>query len=185
MLVGPGVIHTPAAGVATPFGCVEFQPADRVLGHHLAKRIETCRFVARIEGAAKQETVGKLGLEGIVLDMRVEAVLVKLIEIGRVENGHVDVTAAEQIVDHHLLAVATELVERPYRLRRAEAAVIGVETLGPALSVFVAPVLWIGVPQMGVAIDDEDVLSIMIVHKGPLRLADWIGREYRRGAWPG
>src|SRR5262249_40575795 len=125
-----------------------------------------------------------LGLEDVVLDVRVEAVLVELIEIGRVENGHVDVTGAEQIVDHHLRAVATEFVERPYRLGWAETAVIGIETLGPALSVFVAPVLWIGVPQMGVAVDDEDVLSIMLVHKGPLRLADWISREYRRGAWP-
>src|ERR1700730_7712816 len=105
-----------------------------------------------------------LGLDDVVLDVRVEAVVVELIKIGRVEDRHVDVAGAEQVVDQHLFAISAKLFEGPHLLRRAEAAVKGVKAFDPALPVFVFPILGVGVPEMHVAIDDKDVVPVMLVH---------------------
>src|SRR6516164_1466543 len=105
-----------------------------------------------------------LGLDDVVLDVRIETVLVELVKIGRVEDGHVDVAGAEQIVDEHLFTVSAKLVERPHLLRRAEAAVKSVKAFDPALPILVFPILWVGVPEMHVAVDYKDVMPVMIVH---------------------
>src|SRR6516225_10023623 len=105
-----------------------------------------------------------LGLDNVVLQVSVEAVLVELIEIGRVEDRHVDIAGAEQVVDQHLFAIAAKFVERPHLLGRAQAAVKGVKAFDPALPVLVFPILGVGVPEMHVAIDDKDVVSVMFVH---------------------
>ena len=46
-----------------------------------------------------------LGFDNVVLGVRVEAVLVELIEVGRVENRHVDIAVTEQVIDERLFAV--------------------------------------------------------------------------------
>jgi hypothetical protein len=45
------------------------------------------------------------------VNVRVEAVLVELVEVSRVENAHIDVTGTEQIIDQRLFAVSTKFVE--------------------------------------------------------------------------
>src|SRR6516165_2174113 len=65
------------------------------------------------------------GLDDVVLQVSVESALVELIEIGRIEDRHVDIAGAEQVVDQHLFAVPAKFVERPHLLGRAQAAVKG------------------------------------------------------------
>src|SRR6516162_6450560 len=105
-----------------------------------------------------------LGLDDVVLDVRIETVLVELVKIGRVEDGHVDVAGAEQIVDEHLFTVSAKLVERPHLLRWAEAAVKSVKAFDPALPVLVFPIRWVRVPEMHVPVDYKDIMPVMIVH---------------------
>src|SRR5215831_16439370 len=105
-----------------------------------------------------------LGLDDVVLQVSIEAVLVELVEVGRVQDRHVDIAGAEKVVDQYLFAIAAKFVERPDLLGRAQAAVKGVKAFDPALSVLVFPILGVGVPEMHVTVDNKDVLSIMLVH---------------------
>src|SRR5215467_8737116 len=116
-----------------------------------------------------------LGFDDVVLEVRVEAVLVELIEVGRVENGHVDIAVSEQIFDQSRFAVLAKFLERPHRVGWAESAVIGVKAFDPAFPVFVLPILGVGVPKMHMAVDDKDVLSIMLVHASLLSI--WPERQ--------
>jgi len=58
-------------------------------------------------------------------------VFVKLIEIGRIEDAHVDVPFDEEIVNQRGLAILTELFIGPFLFRRAEAAMVRIETVNP------------------------------------------------------
>src|SRR5215467_1227402 len=126
-----------------------------------------------------------LGLDNVVLQVGVEAVLVELIEIGRVQDRHIDIAGTEQVVDQYLFAIAAKFVERPHLLGRAQTAVKGVKTFDPALPVLVFPILGVGVPKMHVTVDNEDVMSIMTVHLPLLRWRSaWQARRDRKRHWP-
>ena len=53
IFIGPRVVEAPAARAVAPLGRIELEPADRVLRHHPAKRVDTRLFVPRIERAAQ------------------------------------------------------------------------------------------------------------------------------------
>src|SRR5215472_9904325 len=126
-----------------------------------------------------------LGLDDVVLQVSIEAVLVELVEVGRVQDRHVDIAGAEQVVDQYLFAIAAKFVERPDLLGRAQAAVKSVKAFDPTLAVLVFPVLWVGVPEMHVTVDNEDVVPIMTVHLPLLRLRGaWQARRDRKRHWP-
>src|SRR5262249_31104456 len=105
-----------------------------------------------------------LGFDDVVLDVGIEAVFIELIKVRRIEDRHIDVAGAEQIVDQHLFAILAEFVQWPHLFRRAERAVKRVEAFDPALSMLVFPILGVGVPKMHVAVYYKDLLSIMFVH---------------------
>ncbi len=84
------------------------------------------------------------------------------------EDGDVDIAFFEQVFHHLLLGVALILLERPHVVSRAEVLVVVVETLDPALGIAVLLVGWTAVPEVHVAVDDEDLLSIRgAIHSGP------------------
>src|SRR3984893_5877227 len=105
-----------------------------------------------------------LGFDNVVLGVRVEAVVVELIEVGRVENGHVDIAVTEQVIDERLFAVAAEFLERPHGVSRAEGTVISVKAFDPALPVFVSPILGVGVPKMHVPVEFWMCVPVIMVH---------------------
>ena len=96
----------------------------------------------------------------------VEAVGVPLLQVRRLEDADVDVALVEDVLDEVLLGVLLELLDRPVRLGRAE-ALVGVEALDPALGVLLLalhPVLRARVPEVDVAVDDEVLLAVVLVH---------------------
>src|SRR6516165_11245151 len=105
-----------------------------------------------------------LGLDDVVLQVSVEAVFIEFIKIGRVQDRHVDIAGAKQVVDQNLFTIAAKFFERPYLLGRAQAAVKGVKAFDPALPVLVLPILGIGIPEMHMAVDYKNVLPVMSVH---------------------
>src|SRR6185312_3744929 len=106
--------------------------------------------------------------------MGVEPVMVEFVEVRGVENGHVDMAVAEQVLFHALFPIVAEFLERPDRVRRAHATVILVEALYPAFAVLVPPVPGPCIPQMRMAIDHEDTFSIVPVHRvSPLASYCW------------
>src|SRR6516162_4296217 len=126
-----------------------------------------------------------LGLDDAVLEVSIEAVLVELVEIGRVQDRHVDIAAAEQVVDQNLFAIAAKFIERPHLIGRVQAAVKGVKAFDPALPVPGFPILGVGVPKMHVTVDNEDVVSIMTVHLPLLRWRGaWRARRGKKRHWP-
>src|SRR5664279_6161138 len=96
----------------------------------------------------------------------IKALRVPLRQVGRLKDRHIDVSVLENILQQILLEVLLEVLDRPVRLRRTQ-SLIGVETLDPALCVVLAalhPVFRTGVPVVHVAIDDEILLSVFLVH---------------------
>src|SRR5260370_37047293 len=96
--------------------------------------------------------------------MRIEAVFVELIKVSRVEDGHIDVAGAEQVIDQRLVAIAAKFLEGPHCLGRTEGAVISEKAPDPALPVFIFPVFGVGIPAMHMAVDHEDVATLIMVH---------------------
>src|SRR5215831_8512057 len=88
-----------------------------------------------------------LGLDDVVLEVRIEAVFVELIKVGRIEDCHIDITGAEQIIDQNLFAISAEFVQWPHLFGWAQRAVKRVEAFDPALPVFAFPILGAGVPK--------------------------------------
>src|SRR5262249_42642494 len=134
-------------------------------------------FGPGIKGTTENKTVRVFGFDSVILAVRVKPIEVKLIEISRVEDPHVDVAIEEQIVDHCLLAILTKFLKRPGDFRRTQSTVIGIETFNPALAVLVPPVGRARIPQVRVSINDEDVLALVDVHRllllgSPRPLAD-------------
>src|SRR5215471_2406862 len=126
-----------------------------------------------------------LGLDHVVLQVSIEAVLVELIEIGRVQDRHIDIAGMEEVVDQYIFAIAAKFVEWPHLIGRAQAAVKGVKAFDPALPVLVFPILGVGVPKMHMTVDNEDVVSIMTVHLPLLRWRGaWRARRDRKRHWP-
>jgi hypothetical protein len=85
------------------------------------------------------------------------------------EDGLVDATVGEDVLLEVVDRVFLELLEAPVRLRRAE-TLVGVEALDPALGVLLLsldPVLRTGVPEVEMAVEDEVLLAVLLVHSGP------------------
>ena len=49
-----------------------------------------------------------LGLDDVVLQVSVEAVFIEFIKIGRVQDRHVDIAGAKQVVDQNLFTIAAK-----------------------------------------------------------------------------
>src|SRR5690349_573763 len=103
-------------------------------------------------------------LYGEVLHVGVEALVVELVQVGRVQDGHIDIALPKQIVHNGLFAIVAELFEWPDCICRTQGAVVGKEALDPALAVVGSPVLRPCVPEVGVTVDDENILAVMPVH---------------------
>src|SRR2546427_132050 len=85
--------------------------------------------VAGLEGPVEDEPVRVPVLEHGVLLGGVEAVVVEVEEVGRLEDGLVDVALLEEVADHGGLVVLLVLGLRPDPLRRAQVLVVGVEAV--------------------------------------------------------
>jgi len=99
----------------------------------------------------------------------VEALLVPLLEVGRLEDGDVHVAVLEDVLHQVFFGVLLEVLDRPVRLGRAE-ALVGVEALDPALGVLLSPghpVVGGSVPVVHVPVDDEVLLAVALVHVPP------------------
>src|SRR5690606_39067474 len=102
-----------------------------------------------IEGSVDDEALRiTLGDLGIAFD-GVAAVPVEILEIGRLDDGHVVGPVDEQVVIEIVGAVLLELALLPKLILRAEIGMIGVKTLHELLAMNVALVLRTAVPEMG------------------------------------
>src|SRR5207249_9151271 len=94
----------------------------------------------------------------------VQTCALPILEIGRVEDAHVDVPFDEEIVNQRCLAIVTELFIGPFLIRRAEATMVRIETVNPVFAMGGKLVLRTGVPQMHVSIHHKNVLPVVRVH---------------------
>jgi hypothetical protein len=95
----------------------------------------------------------------------VEALLVPLLQVRGLEDGHVHVPVLEDVLHQVVLGVLLEVLDRPVRLGRPE-ALVGVEALDPALGVLLGaryPVVRGSIPVVHVRIDDEVLLAVVLV----------------------
>src|SRR5262249_23557410 len=102
---------------------------------------------------------------GVLVDV-VEAVRVPLAQVRRLQRGHVD-PGAEHVALEVVDRVLVEALERPVRLGGREAHGC-VEALDPALRVLLGaglPVLGTRVPEVEVAVEDEVLLAVLLVHR--------------------
>ena len=166
-----GVGQLPAARALVPLGGVELDALDavlRVVGLELAQAgLALTRVPAAVEDQLAGEAVQQ---RGVLLDV-VEAVRVPLLQVRRLEDRHVDVALVEDVLLEVLDRVLLEVLERPVRLRRPE-PLVGVEALDPPLGVLLRalhPVLRARVPEVQVAVEDEVLLAVLLVHAAPPR----------------
>jgi len=97
----------------------------------------------------------------------VEALLVPLLQVRRLEDRHVHVAVLEDVLHEVVLGVLLEVLDRPVGRGRAKALVC-VEALDPALGILLGtrhPVVRSRVPVMHVAIDHEVLLAVVFVHR--------------------
>src|ERR1035437_7171112 len=95
----------------------------------------------------------------------VEALLVPLLQVSRLEDGHVHVPVLEDVLHQVILLASLEVLDRPVRLGRAE-PLVSVEAFDPALGVLLGagdPVVWGSVPVMHMRVDDEVLLAVALV----------------------
>ena len=149
-----------ALGLAAPFGGVELDAAKLPAGMVGLQPFEPLLPVARVEAAAEDDLFRRRLLERGVLLGGVEPVLVEFPEIGRQENGHVAMTILEEVLERALDAVVLEALPRPARFRRAHADMGVPEALDEGEAVAVGAVLRPRIPEMGVAVDDENLRAV-------------------------
>src|SRR5262249_9552851 len=119
----------------------------------------------------------------------VEPVLVEILEVGRLEDSHVDVPVDEDILHHPLGAVLLEQGAVPDVLCWAQVPVVVVETADEPCPVLVELVLRAGIPQVHVPVDDEQLLApISLEHGVPLPRerspATWRAPPRQGQLWP-
>ena len=158
--LSPVVAELVALARPVPFGGIELDALELILGRQFAQRFKPHFAVARVPGAVEDETVGVFFLQHGVLFGRVEAVDVEVLQVSRLEDRHVVVTFDEQVVVHRLGAVLVELFLRPDIFFRAERRMVAVEAVDELLAVDVLQVLLAAVPQVGVTVDDEDFFAV-------------------------
>ena len=158
--IGVGVVEPPPLRGPVPLGGVELDAFDVVGLFHVVDVFERLLAVARIKGAVDDEPLGiALGDAGVALD-GVEAVLVEVAKVGRVQDRDIVRPVDEQVVIKIVGAVLLELRLLPQLLLRAQVRVVGVEALDELLAVDVALVRRAPVPEVGVAVDDENLFAL-------------------------
>jgi hypothetical protein len=163
--VAPRVGELVALGVAAPLGRVELDALELpALGERL-QLVQPGLAVTRVERPVGDELVGVPLRDGAALLGRVETVDVPVGEVRRLEDGAVDVPDLEEVVDHLLLGVPLELLERDLVLLGRKVAVVVVEALDEALAVPVELVGRAPVPEVDVSVDDEVVDPVLAVHE--------------------
>ena len=162
-----GVGQLPAARALVPLGRVELDALDAVLRVVGLELLEPGLALTRVPAAVEEQLAGEaVQQRGVLLDV-VEAVRVPLLQVRRLEDRHVDVTVLEHVLLEVLDRVLLEVLERPVRLGRPEPHV-GVEALDPALGVLLGarlPVRRARVPEVQVAVEDEVLLAVLLVHR--------------------
>ena len=154
---------------AVPLGGVELDALQAVLGVVFLELAQAGLAVTRVPATVEDQAVLEPLLHlGVLLD-RVEALRVPLLEVRRLEDRLVDVAFREDVLLEVVHRVLLEVLDRPVRLRRAE-ALVGVETLDPALRELLLalhPVVRARVPEMQVGVEDEVLLAVLLVHLAP------------------
>src|SRR5262249_2964377 len=157
----------PAARASVPLGAVELaalgaEPLDGAPEH-----LEPLVAVPRVPAGVVDELARvPLAHQRVALG-GVEALLVPLLQVGRLEDRHVHVPVLEDVLHQVVFGVLLEVLYRPVRLGRTE-SLVGVETLDPALGVLLGtryPVVRGGVPVMHVAVYHEVLLAVLLVHR--------------------
>ena len=156
----PGLGQRIALRIALPFGRVDLDAAEFPAGVVLLELIEPALAVARIEAAGENDLVGIGLLECGALLGRVEALPIELEQIGRQQDRLIAITVDEQVLACLGNAVVEKLVPVPAFARRREAGMAVPEDLDESQAVAVAAVLRSRVPEVGVAVDDEDLLAV-------------------------
>src|SRR5207244_112920 len=164
-----GVLERPATRALIPLGRVELD-ALKVVALGVVLELLQARFaLARVPAAVGDQSVRVLLDQLRVLLERVEAVGVPLLQVGRLEDADVDVAVLEDVLDEVVLRVLLELLERPVRLRGPKAHV-RVEAFDPTLRVLLLaahPVRRARVPEVEMTVDDEKVVTVVAIHRGP------------------
>ena len=169
--VGPGVLERPAARAVVPLGGVELDALRAPARDVVLELLQPGVAVARVPPGVDDELARVLLGQRAVALGGVEALLVPLLQVRRLEDRHVDVAVLEDVLHQVVLGVLLEVLDRPVRLRRPE-ALVGVEALDPALGVLLRarhPVVRGRVPEVHVAVDDEVLLAVLLVHWAPPR----------------
>ena len=179
--VALGVGELEAARVTVPLRGVELDALGVPLLDLGLELAHAGVAVARVEPAVHDELVGVLFDEVAVLRGGVEAVLVPLAQVGRLQDRDVDVALLELLAHQLLFGDLLELLDRLVGLGRSQ-RLVGVEALDPALGVLLGtldPVLGRGVPVVHVGVDDEVLLTVLLVHGDSLlvRTDERSGRE--------
>ena len=160
ILVGPGVGQLVAPTRASPLGSVKLDALQFIGFRHLIEFSQAGFLVPRIEAPVQDEAVRVRGLQqGVPLD-GVEPLLVEVLEVCRLQDGHVVRAVYEQILHHLVGAVAVELLLRPDLLLRAERGVVAVEAVDELGAVNVLLVLGTAIPVMNMTIDDKDLFAV-------------------------
>ena len=164
--VGGGVRELVAARAVVPLGGVQLHAPGAVPFHVLPQPHQALIAIARVEPGVGDEHAGVLVAERRVPLRGVEAFLVPLLQVRRLEDGHVDVAVLEDVLHQVVLGVLLELLDRPVGLLRPQ-ALVGVEALDPPLGVLLGsrhPVVRGSVPVVHVRVDDEVLLAVLRVH---------------------
>ena len=100
-----------------------------------------------------------LGLQQRVLFSGVEAIHIKIFQVGRLKDRHVVGAINKQVLIELLAAVLVKLFTRPLLFLGAQEGVVGVEAVDELLAVYVLLIGLGGVPIVDVAVDDENFFT--------------------------
>ena len=174
-----GSVELPAARAVVPLGGVELDALEAVL---LVRPPRAARrpavAVTRVPAAVDDELVrGAARASAAFCSVVLKPVRVPLLQVRRLEDRRRRRGRPRRRPSRSpRRSTFWNFSMRPVRLGRAE-ALVGVEALDPALGVLLGarhPVLRAGVPEVHVAVDDEVLLAVLLVHVcGPSRLSWW------------
>ncbi len=149
--VRPRIVELPAARLPVPLGGVELDALQVVLLGVEAQLLEADLAVAGVEVVVVGQLVGVRAGQVGGLGGLAEPLVVELAEVGRLEDGVVDVAELEQVAHQPLAALVQVVLVAPHLGIGGEVAVVVVEAVDELLAVDVALVFRAGVPQRDVA----------------------------------
>ncbi|SLH63626.1 Uncharacterised protein [Mycobacteroides abscessus subsp. abscessus] len=161
---GPGVVELVPARIAVPLGRIQL---DALQVHPLRvspQLLQARLFVARIVGMVVGEPPGILLDQSQRLVGLAETPVVELVQERGLEDRVVDVALHEEIAFEPGTAVIGVGVVVPDRIGRAQVLVVVVEAVDELLSVHVLLVRLAGVPDMDVAVHDEVLVAVLLIH---------------------